>query len=86
MWVLLAGVWMWLLFTPMAIITVAGIVLGGWLEFMVMVGFLAAGLVVILVLQVLRSSKPEWFVVAEGVSDCSSYVPVADTPPQLPPA
>jgi amino acid transporter len=54
------GVWMWLVFMPMIIVTVMGIIVGGWLEFMVMVAFLLGGLVVILILHVLRSSRPDW--------------------------
>jgi amino acid transporter len=63
------GVWVYLVFIPAIIITVAGVVLGGWLEFMVMIAFIAGGIVVILILHVLRDTKPEWFSLAEGVSD-----------------
>jgi hypothetical protein len=31
-------VWVYIAFIPAVIITVAGVVLGGWLEFMVMIG------------------------------------------------
>ena len=63
------GVWVYIAFIPAITITVAGVVLGGLLEFMVMIAFIAGGVVVILILHVLRDTKPEWFSLAEGVSD-----------------
>lgn len=80
------GVWMWLLFFPMVVITVAGIVLGGWLESMVMIAFIFAGLVVLIVLHVLRGARPEWFVVAEGVTDVMSDAAKGQPDTPQPPA
>ena len=55
------GLLLCLLYVPMAVITCAGIVLGGWKETLVAVGFLLAGLALVMLLHRARSYCPAWF-------------------------
>ena len=71
----LNGLLMCLMFVPMAIITIAAILLAGWIELLYSFGFFVAGIVIILLLRLMRTYRPQWFVVAEGVADV-----MADTP------
>ena len=61
------GAWLWLMYLPMVVITVLGIAMGGFVEIMVSLSFVTAGILVILALHLIRTHRPQWFEVASGV-------------------
>mmetsp|Transcript_71878 Transcript_71878/g.150177 ORF Transcript_71878/g.150177 Transcript_71878/m.150177 type:complete len:479 (+) Transcript_71878:165-1601(+) len=61
------GVWLWLLFIPAALISLWMVFQGEWVVQVFSVGLVVAGALIIVLLNFLRSSYPDWFTGVEGV-------------------